>query len=840
MLFFPPNGYPIEERPRHTEKENICPVAQHFQSDVLLMLSLETTKTINITNQNTHSGITMLLTTSTNNTMRTLFFVSAFITTVHGYSNNGSGGNGSSRNRAINPLNEIGVDPIMIRPPAPLPPNLSYFNGNLPSLDPSSSLSASLRNTKNSYGDGDEQAKNDDAKSSTSNDPVKLDPHQVAIPPSFSSSGGDTRRWQSIRPTPATTTTTRLPQQQYQPQQPNSQSYNFQQQRPQSLHPHQFHNVIRPQNLQQTSPQQIQEASQQRQQQQQATSSPQLYPNFQQQEQPRRSLQQPPTRYPQQQGERGGISATFPPPNSSFTSRPHDPRQQQQPQQIKENDEDVQPQASIRKEEEPLLKSQQEGENKEEQVGSKSSMDSSQEQFKGLEKQDQEDKNEEQSDPKLSIDKLEEEQEDYLEEDNKPSEIKNAAQSSISQPDAQSQAKQDDPKQPLIRENHSGVGLYNYSPGGSASNFGPGMGSYPQNGGAYGIGGVMGSNPADRLEQQRIMQQQHRHEQHLQQQQRLQEIRQQQQERLEQHRLDQQHRVEEQQRMHQQRIEEQRRQHQQRMEQQRQQEQERLQQQRLQQQKLQEQQREHQQRLQQQRQQAYNQQANNLKQQQQQQQRLQGYYQQQQPSQFQRQQPQAQRQQYPGYQAPPQSRQQQVRPSPYDGQYSPASQIANGVNRNNLPSPYYFSSNRVKGPAAAAAAPPAASVTFMITNQMKRTLIEDLRYSRKDVTTMTADQAHHIIKNKISKLSNPDTTTKTRIPTHLCVGDGPKEECPIDIFGDDGHSEVNSSVSALSTTSIKDNGNPPATTSSAVLPSNSAPSTSITNAGSDATNTTEE
>ena len=67
----------------------------------------------------------------------------------------------------------------------------------------------------------------------------------------------------------------------------------------------------------------------------------------------------------------------------------------------------------------------------------------------------------------------------------------------------------------------------------------------------------------------------------------------------------------------------------------------------------------------------------------------------------------------------------------------------------------------------------------MITTKMKRILIEDLQYSRKEVTGMSPDQAHQIINHRIF---NP-IFVQNRIPTDKCLGssgDGnSEEECPI-------------------------------------------------------------
>lgn len=94
----------------------------------------------------------------------------------------------------------------------------------------------------------------------------------------------------------------------------------------------------------------------------------------------------------------------------------------------------------------------------------------------------------------------------------------------------------------------------------------------------------------------------------------------------------------------------------------------------------------------------------------------------------------------------------------------------------------YNNSNRNNygyGGGGAASAPLSlSSVAFMITTKMKRILIEDLRYSRREVNSMSPDQAHQIVNNRISK---PLHSNYNRIPTDKCIGDGDEtsEECPI-------------------------------------------------------------
>ena len=68
-----------------------------------------------------------------------------------------------------------------------------------------------------------------------------------------------------------------------------------------------------------------------------------------------------------------------------------------------------------------------------------------------------------------------------------------------------------------------------------------------------------------------------------------------------------------------------------------------------------------------------------------------------------------------------------------------------------------------------------ASVAFMITNQQKRILIEDLRYSRQDVSLMNADQAHKIIRQRISKVENKSSTTN-RLQTEYKVPTSPRRQ----------------------------------------------------------------
>ena len=164
--------------------------------------------------------------------------------------------------------------------------------------------------------------------------------------------------------------------------------------------------------------------------------------------------------------------------------------------------------------------------------------------------------------------------------------------------------------------------------------------------------------------------------------------------------------------------------------------------------------------------------------------------QQQQQAQLRQQQQQQNQQKFSRYQQPQQPRQQQVGrapPSPYNG----------GYGQQQPPRPYYFTSDRVKGNGAVRnSAPSTSSVAFMITNQMKRTLIEDLRYARKEVNSFTADQAHHIINNRITNplTKSKQDPSKTRIPTELCVGEKAAEECPVDFIGDDDESDDKSSA----------------------------------------------